>query len=161
MDEALLKALNPGVDFAVAGDEDRGGRARARTSCRRTVARIEVDKAKRQVRAYGDGDVLLAVYPATVGSSERPAPSGEWAVRTIAPNPTYTYDPTRLTFGKASQGKLTIKAGPEQSGGLHLDRPDQGHLRHPRHARPAHGRQDRQPRLRAPDQLGRAPARQR
>jgi hypothetical protein len=24
---------------------------------------------------------------------------GEWAVRTVAPNPTYTYDPSRLTFG--------------------------------------------------------------
>ena len=76
------------------------------------VTRIEVDKAKRQVRAYGAADVLLAVYPATVGSAERPAPDGEWAVRTTAPNPTYTYDPSRLTFGKASNGKLTIKAGP-------------------------------------------------
>ena len=76
------------------------------------VTRVEVDKTKRQVRAYGEGDVLLAVYPATVGSSDRPAPEGDWAVRTTAPNPTYTYDPSRLTFGKASQGKLTIKAGP-------------------------------------------------
>jgi lipoprotein-anchoring transpeptidase ErfK/SrfK len=75
------------------------------------VTRIEVDKTKRQVRAY-DGDVLLAVYPATVGSTERPAPEGDWAVRTVASNPTYTYDPSRLTFGKAAQGKLTIKAGP-------------------------------------------------
>jgi lipoprotein-anchoring transpeptidase ErfK/SrfK len=55
---------------------------------------------------------LLAVYPATVGSTERPAPDGEWAVRTVAPNPTYTYDPSRLTFGKTEQGKLTIKPGP-------------------------------------------------
>jgi lipoprotein-anchoring transpeptidase ErfK/SrfK len=111
MDEPLLKALNPGVDFATAGtkivvaalgpDKLPGG-----------VIRIEVDKGKRQVRAYGDGDRLLAVYPATVGSSERPAPEGEWAVRATAPNPTYTYDPSRLTFGKASNGKLTIKAGP-------------------------------------------------
>jgi lipoprotein-anchoring transpeptidase ErfK/SrfK len=70
-----------------------------------------VNATRRQIRAYG-GQTLLAVYPATVGSTERPAPEGEWAVRTVAPNPTYTYDPSRLTFGKAEQGKLTIKPGP-------------------------------------------------
>ncbi|MDB5427925.1 MAG: hypothetical protein JWR43_1900 [Phenylobacterium sp.] len=110
MDEALLKALNPGVDFGVAGARIVVA-ALGPDKLPGAVTRIEVDKTKRQVRAYG-GDVLLAVYPATVGSSERPAPQGEWAVRTVAPNPTYTYDPSRLTFGKASNGKLTIKAGP-------------------------------------------------
>ena len=111
MDEALLKTLNPGVDFGAAGTRIVVA-ALGPDRLPGTVARLEVDKAKRQIRAYGDGDVLLAVYPATVGSSERPAPEGEWEVRTTAPNPTYTYDPSRLTFGKASQGKLTIKAGP-------------------------------------------------
>ncbi len=157
MDEALLKALNPGVDFGVAGTKIVVA-ALGPDKLPAQVTRIEVDKTERQIRAYGAGDMLLAVYPATVGSTERPAPEGEWAVRTVAPNPTYTYDPSRLTFGKTAKGKLTIKAGPEQSGGLDLDRPDQGHLRHPRHAGPAAGRQDRQPRLRAADQLGRAPA---
>jgi lipoprotein-anchoring transpeptidase ErfK/SrfK len=111
MDEALLKSLNPGVDFGAAGTRIVVA-ALGPDKLAASVAKIEVDKSKRQIRAYGDGDVLLAVYPATVGSSERPAPAGEWEVRTTAPNPTYTYDPSRLTFGKASQGKLTIKAGP-------------------------------------------------
>ena len=111
MDESLLKTLNPGVDFGVPGTKIVVA-ALGPDKLPGTVARLEVDKAKRQIRAYGDGDVLLAVYPATVGSSERPAPEGEWEVRTTAPNPTYTYDPSRLTFGKASQGKLTIKPGP-------------------------------------------------
>jgi lipoprotein-anchoring transpeptidase ErfK/SrfK len=110
MDEALLKALNPGVDYSVAGTRIVVA-ALGPDKLPGTVTRIEVDKTRRQVRAYG-GDVLLAVYPATVGSAERPAPQGEWAVRTVAPNPTYTYDPSRLTFGKASNGKLTIKPGP-------------------------------------------------
>ena len=112
MDEKLLKALNPGADFAVAGTTlvvvtpgaDRLDAA---------VTRLEVDKAEREVRAYGEGDVLLAVYPASVGSTDRPAPSGEWAVNTIAPNPTWIYDPKRLTFGEGKKaGKFTIAAGP-------------------------------------------------
>ena len=121
MDEALLKKLNPGADFGVAGTKIVVA-ALGPDKLPGTVTRIEVDKGLRQVRAYGAKDVLLAVYPATVGSSERPAPDGEWAVRTVAPNPTYTYDPSRLTFGKASNGKLTIKAGPNNPvGGTWID----------------------------------------
>ena len=111
MDEALLKKLNPGVDFSVAGTKIVVA-ALGPDRLPAKVARIEVDKGLRQIRAYGAGEVLLAVYPATVGSTDRPAPDGEFAVRTVAPNPTYTYDPTRLTFGKAENGKLTIKPGP-------------------------------------------------
>ena len=111
MDEALLKTLNPGVDFTAAGTKIVVA-AVGPDKLKAPVARIEVDKTHRQVRAYGAADLLLAVYPATVGSTERPAPEGDWAVRTVAPNPTYTYDPSRLTFGKTAEGKLTIKPGP-------------------------------------------------
>jgi lipoprotein-anchoring transpeptidase ErfK/SrfK len=111
MDEALLKSLNPGVDFGQAGSRIVVA-ALGPDRLKAPVERIEVDKTRRQIRAYGAGEVLLAVYPATVGSAERPAPEGEWAVRTVAPNPTYTYDPSRLTFGKTAEGKLTIRPGP-------------------------------------------------
>ena len=111
MDEALLKSLNPNADFSVAGTQIVVA-ALGSDRLKVPVSRIEVDKTKRQVRAYGPADLLVAVYPATVGSTDRPAPEGEWAVRTVATNPTYTYDPTRLTFGKASNGKLTIPPGP-------------------------------------------------
>ncbi|WP_425999686.1 L,D-transpeptidase family protein [Caulobacter sp. DWR1-3-2b1] len=110
MDEALLRALNPGADFAVAGTSIVIA-AVGTDKLAGKVARIEIDKARGQVRAFDDKSVQLAVYPATVGSTERPAPTGEWAVNTVAPRPTYTYDPSRLTFGKP-KGKLTIKAGP-------------------------------------------------
>jgi lipoprotein-anchoring transpeptidase ErfK/SrfK len=111
MDEGLLKALNPGADFSAAGTSIVVA-AVGPEKLAMPVTRIEVDKTLRQVRAYGAADILLAVYPATVGSAERPAPSGDWAVRAVASNPTYTFDPSRLTFGKASEGKLTIKPGP-------------------------------------------------
>ena len=110
MDEALLQSLNPGVDFAKAGTTILVAAVGPDTLDRK-VARIEIDKALGQVRAFDDKDVELAVYPATVGSTERPAPVGEWAVNTVAPRPIYTYDPSRLTFGKP-KAKLTIKAGP-------------------------------------------------
>lgn len=110
MDEALLRELNPGVNFNQAGASIVVTTAGPDTLAAK-VDRIEIDKTLGQVRALDEAGVELAVYPATVGSTERPAPSGEWAVRTLAPRPTYTYDPSRLTFGKP-KGKLTIQAGP-------------------------------------------------
>lgn len=110
MDEPLLKALNPGVDFAKAGQTIVVAQL-GPDKLPSQVARIEVDKAEREVRAYDAQQRLLAVYPATVGSASRPAPSGEWAVRTVAGEPTWNYDPKRLTFGDGKE-KLSIAAGP-------------------------------------------------
>jgi lipoprotein-anchoring transpeptidase ErfK/SrfK len=113
MAEPLVRAMNPGADFARAGtvlilaDTARPDLA--------TVAAITIDKGRRELRAMDAAGKVLAVYPATVGSSERPAPSGKWAVRTVAPAPSYTFDPGRLTFkakGAAAGQKLTIQPGP-------------------------------------------------
>jgi lipoprotein-anchoring transpeptidase ErfK/SrfK len=110
MGEALLAALNPGADFGKAGTEIVVANV-GPDALPAKVGRIEVDKTAQQLRAYDGAGQLEAVYPATVGSTERPAPSGTWTVRAVAPHPTYTYDPKRLTFGKAGR-KLTIAAGP-------------------------------------------------
>src|SRR5690242_19633530 len=57
------------------------------------VARVEVDKAEKSVRALNADGTLVAFYPATIGSAEKPAPSGSYRVRKVAYNPTYHYDP--------------------------------------------------------------------
>jgi lipoprotein-anchoring transpeptidase ErfK/SrfK len=111
MDQGLLRGLNPKADFSVAGTRIvvvRPGSA----DLGAPVARVEVDKAANQLRALDAGGKLIAAFPATVGSTERPAPAGEWAVVSVTANPNYTYDPSRLTFGPAAKGKLTIAPGP-------------------------------------------------
>jgi lipoprotein-anchoring transpeptidase ErfK/SrfK len=110
MDEALLRALNPKADFTSAGTSIIVVQPAAASLP--PVARVEVDKSNDEVRAYGAKGNIVAVFPATVGSTERPAPTGQWAVRSVVSNPTYTYDPSRLTFGDRSHGKLTIQPGP-------------------------------------------------
>lgn len=112
MDPKLLSALNPGVDFSQAG-------ARLLVTAPRKAprefqaTRLEVDKTNEQVRAYAADGRLLAVYPASVGSAERPAPSGVFAVAAVAPRPAYYYDPARLTFTpEGATGKLKIAPGP-------------------------------------------------
>ncbi len=112
MDPGLIKALNPGADFGRAGTRIVVAAPRM-TPRVFTVARIEVDKTLGEVRAYDASDKLAAFYPATVGSTERPAPSGVFKVTAVAPRPAYFYDPKRLTFQpEGAKGKLKIAPGP-------------------------------------------------
>jgi lipoprotein-anchoring transpeptidase ErfK/SrfK len=108
--EALLAALNPGVDFTRAGQRIVVP-AVGQSALPGDVVRIVVDKRERSVRAYGEGDRLLAFYPATIGSSERPAPSGRLEVVGVAPEPNYTYDPSRVSYDRGDK-KLVVPAGP-------------------------------------------------
>lgn len=111
MDNDLLRTLNPGVDFSRAGTEivvaNGGGELDTQ------VASIEVDVSEGAVRAFDASNQLVAYYPATIGSSDAPAPIGEHTVRSVSFDPTYRYDPARLpTFGQRDHGALTIAAGP-------------------------------------------------
>ncbi|MBX5092596.1 L,D-transpeptidase family protein [Rhizobium lentis] len=105
----LLNALNPGSRFA-PGDKvwvvnpgpPREGK----------VKRIEADKKTGQVLAYGEDGSLLAVYPATIGSEDNPAPSGKHKIKGVARMPVYRYDPKR-NFKQGKNDKvLTIPKGP-------------------------------------------------
>ncbi|MBB5661525.1 L,D-transpeptidase family protein [Brevundimonas halotolerans] len=108
MSEALLDALNPGVDFGRAGQTIVVA-ATGPDTLDGKVARIEVTKAENSLRAFDADGKLLAFYPATIGSSETPSPSGSHTVRAIAPRPNYTYDPSM--FGE-SGGKVIVPPGP-------------------------------------------------
>lgn len=113
---AVLEALNPGVDLTKAGTTIIVPAVGA-VKLAAPVTRIVVDKAERAVKAYAADGRLLAFYPASIGSEDRPAPSGSMTVRAVAPNPTYTFDPKRLTFG-TNKTKVTIPAGPNSPVGL-------------------------------------------
>lgn len=112
MSEDLLAQLNPGADLTKAGTTitvaDVGD-----DTLPAQVGLIEVDKADKAVKAYDAKGNLLAFYPATIGSDDRPAPSGVLKVVSVAKDPTYTFDPARLTFkAKGAKTRTTIPAGP-------------------------------------------------
>lgn len=109
MDQKFFVALNPGAAFA-AGETVYG--AITGPNRKGLVARIEADKAARQVRAYDGNGTLLVAYPATIGSAATPSPTGTHTVVAIAENPTYTYNPD-LNFKQGNNDKvLTIPPGP-------------------------------------------------
>ena len=121
MSEDLLEALNPGKRLDEAGTRIvvpnvLGAKQDKREKS--TVARIEVMKAARTLKALDKDGKLLAFYPASIGSKEKPAPSGEYTVRTVAENPTYTYNPEFRFKGVKATEKLTIKPGPNNPVGV-------------------------------------------
>ncbi|TCL74951.1 L,D-transpeptidase [Rhizobium sp. BK251] len=110
MDENFLKEMNPGVDFTVPGTVIKvvnPGDPKAGS-----VARIIADKARKQVFAYDATGALIAAYPASIGSSDTPSPSGTVTVERVALNPGYTYNP-KINFQQGANDKiLNIPPGP-------------------------------------------------
>ena len=111
MDRKFLAALNPGVDMEVAGNRIIVAKV-ATLPIATKIARIDVDKGKGQVLAYDADGILVAAYPATIGSDELPSPSGSWVVRGVAPHPTYTYDPKKNFQQGTNVNKLILPPGP-------------------------------------------------
>jgi lipoprotein-anchoring transpeptidase ErfK/SrfK len=126
--EALLQALNPGQKFDAAGASIMVPNVRA-AHPKGPVVKIEVDKPGKGLRAFGPGGELVAYYPASIGSKEKPAPSGTYKVRRTVFNPTYTYDPVFAFKGVAAKKKVEIAEGPRNPVGsvwIDLDKPTYG-----------------------------------
>jgi len=126
--QALLQALNPGQKFDAAGATITVPNVRA-AQTKGTVVKIEVEKAGRALRAFGPGGALVAYYPASIGSTEKPAPSGTYKVRRVAFNPTYTYDPIFAFKGVAAKKKVEVAEGPRNPVGsvwIDLNKPSYG-----------------------------------
>jgi lipoprotein-anchoring transpeptidase ErfK/SrfK len=134
MSPALLKALNPGKSFKKAGDSILVANVlqpdpKRKQAMKGIVTKIEVDKDARVVRAFDKGGKLVAFYPATIGSEEKPAPSGTFKVVGVALNPTYTYNPKYAFKGVKATEPFTIAAGPNNPVGsvwIDLDAPSYG-----------------------------------
>ena len=117
MSEKLLQQLNPKVAFEQAGTEIVVANV-TREELPRKVSRVDVDAVRQRVLAYDKDNAVVAIYPATVGSAERPSPSGELKVTNIAENPTYHYDPSLNLRGVDVQESLDLPPGPNNPVGL-------------------------------------------
>ncbi len=111
MSETLLVALNPRQAFSQAGT--RIAVASGRRSPEKGAAfRVDAIKSTGMVMVFGADDVVLASYPATIGSEDTPSPSGEYTIERIARNPNYTYDPEKNFQQGKNTETLTLPPGP-------------------------------------------------
>lgn len=150
MDVDLLQTLNPGRAFdrkgetiVVAGVEDprtdptraaaiaagQGVSRKEAAEARKSVTRIAVDKKVGTLSAFDKDGGRLMFAPASIGSPEKPAPSGTLNVTRVAPNPSYTYDPKYAFKGVKAKRPFEIAAGPNNPVGsvwIALDREGYG-----------------------------------
>jgi lipoprotein-anchoring transpeptidase ErfK/SrfK len=113
MSEQLLSMLNPKQHFDHAGDTivvvDT---TRDSASSPLKADRVEVDKSGQTVKLFDNSNALIGFFPATVGSEEKPSPTGTLRVTEIDRNPTYRYNPDYHFKGVHTRKPFTIKPGP-------------------------------------------------
>ena len=119
MSQALLAALNPGKKLDRAGETILVPNVLNRPARKLPIARIEVNKSRQTVKAFDASDALLAFFPATVGSEEKPTPDGSFKVNSVDANPNYRYNPAYHFKGVKSKKAFTIKPGPNNPVGLY------------------------------------------
>lgn len=109
MDVNFIRALNPGKTFSKAGEQiivaDTG------SEDTRPLSLLIAHKGASELYGFDETGKMIVAYPATIGSSDTPSPSGKVRVVGIAPNPTYHYDPKNFIQG-GNMNKLILPPGP-------------------------------------------------
>ncbi len=126
MDEGFLRRLNPGARFA---EGETITVADVGPPTKTKVYHLVADSAARQLLGYDQQWNLVVAYPATIGSTDMPSPSGIHAVKAIAVNPEYWYRP-KVNFQQGKNDKpLKLAPGPNNPVGavwIGLDKPTYG-----------------------------------
>jgi lipoprotein-anchoring transpeptidase ErfK/SrfK len=110
MDPDLLMALNPGKNFS-PGETILVADTGETLEGKDLVTSLRADKRNGQLLAYDEAGTLVAAYPATIGSESTPSPSGDHAVKGVATDPVYYYDPENFKQGDNTE-KLELPPGP-------------------------------------------------
>ncbi len=116
MSEELLAALNPGKKFNEAGETISVVNV-LNPQAKLAIGKIEVDKSRQTVKAFDSSGALIAFFPATVGSEEKPTPTGTLKVVSAQANPTYGYNPDFKFKGIKSKQAFSIRPGPNNPAG--------------------------------------------
>ncbi|MDH5835127.1 L,D-transpeptidase [Luteimonas sp. M1R5S59] len=98
------KALKAGTELVVPNVADLAALAPAAT--------VVVDKSDSVLRLQDADGRVYAQFPASTGSEHDPLPIGEWAITTVAMDPTYHYNPELFWDADKSQAKATLPPGP-------------------------------------------------
>jgi lipoprotein-anchoring transpeptidase ErfK/SrfK len=128
MSEQLLAALNPHQSFQRAGTRlvvadlttGAGGTAQA--------DRVEVDKVRQTVKVFDASNHLIDFFPATVGSEDKPSPTGTLKINSIDQHPYYRYDPKYHFKHVHAKSPFTIRPGPNNPvGTVWISLPGEGY----------------------------------
>jgi len=126
---ALLQSLNRGIAFDKVGAVIQTPDV-ARPALPKTAGMsIRVNKHRTTVEVIDRAGVLLASYPATIGSVHDPLPIGKWKINGVAWDPSFNYNPDLFWDSETSDKKAKIPAGPNNPVGsvwIDLSKPHYG-----------------------------------
>lgn len=109
MDEDFLKKLNPNATFKKAGEKIVV--ANIRNEVPEDIHLIVAHKGAKQLYLFNSRNQMIGSFPATIGSSDTPSPTGTYKVTGVAPNPWYSYSPSNFVQGKNTK-PLSLPPGP-------------------------------------------------
>ena len=130
--EALLVALNPDASFSNVGEKIVVPNVLSQANLgerKTTAARIDVDKDRQTVKVYSARNDLIAFFPASVGSEDKPSPSGTLKVILIESDPGYHYNPKYQFKDVEKQRPFDLAPGPNSPLGtmwIALSKPSYG-----------------------------------
>ncbi|ENU99338.1 L,D-transpeptidase [Acinetobacter variabilis] len=109
MDEDFLKKLNPKATFKKAGEKLIV--ANIRNEVPEDIHLIVAHKGAKQLYLFNSRNQMIASFPATIGSSSTPSPTGTYKVTGVAKNPWYSYSPSNFVQGN-NKKPLSLPPGP-------------------------------------------------
>ncbi|MCH7337460.1 L,D-transpeptidase family protein [Acinetobacter sp. NIPH 2699] len=109
MDERFLRQLNPKANFNKAGEKLVV--ANVRNDLPEDIHLIVAHKGAKQLYLFNSRNQMIASFPATIGSTSTPSPTGTYKVTGVAKNPWYSYSPSNFVQGKNLK-PLSLPPGP-------------------------------------------------
>ncbi len=106
----LLQRLNPDKPFA-AGSELVVPNVTGAAPLPKP-AKVVVDKSDAAVLLMGEGDAVLARFPASTGSEHDPLPIGDWTIKGVARDPVFHYNPELFWDADPAHAKAKLAPGP-------------------------------------------------
>lgn len=113
----LIRALNPGADFAKAGTVLVVPYTRPAQQLPK-ASRIVVDKSDGALQLLDADGKVFAQFPASSGSSRFPLPIGEWKLTSVVQDPDYRYNPDILVDQPKDAKPATLPPGPNGPVGI-------------------------------------------
>jgi lipoprotein-anchoring transpeptidase ErfK/SrfK len=93
------------------------------------AATVVVDESDSVLRLQDLAGKVYAQFPASTGSEHDPLPIGEWAIQTVAMDPTFHYNPELFWDADPAHAKATLPPGPNNPVGsvwIDLSKPHYG-----------------------------------
>ena len=115
---ALLQTLNRGVALDKVGASIQVPNVERPPLPKTSGMSIRVSKSRTTVEAVDAKGVVLASYPATIGSVHDPLPIGKWKINGVEWNPTFHYNPDLFWDAEPGDKKEKLPAGPNNPVGV-------------------------------------------